>query len=72
MPHLAAPLPYLEHKVHALTKVAPGRALLAAFGDNGFDLPLLTAARVAVAVRPKPALQVALSELPRALCLKDD
>jgi phosphatidylglycerophosphatase C len=69
LPHLAAPLPYLEHKVHALSRVAPGCHLLAAFGDNSFDVPLLRAARLAVAVRPKPALQAVLKELPDALVL---
>lgn len=72
LPYLSAPLPYLEHKVHALSRLVPDCHLLAAFGDNGFDLPLLHAARVAVAVRPKPALRAGLSQLPRALVLHDD
>jgi phosphoserine phosphatase len=72
LPHLATPLPYLDHKVLALQRLAPSRALLAAFGDNGFDLPLLQAARLAVAVRPKPALSNALNQLPHALILQND
>jgi phosphoserine phosphatase len=64
---LAAPLPYGEHKLTALARLLPGESLLGAFGDNSFDLPLLRAARVAVAVRPKPALRDLLPSLPRAI-----
>jgi phosphoserine phosphatase len=55
-PRLAEPLPYAEQKVHAATRLSPDLPLLAAFGDNSFDLPMLEAARVGVAVHPKPAL----------------
>lgn len=57
LPHLAHPLPYAEHKVSAAARLAPGVSLLAAFGDNSFDLAMLDAARVRVAVNPKPALR---------------
>lgn len=69
---LQRPVPYGEHKVHALQQVAPGLALVAAFGDNSFDLPLLRAARVGVAVRPKPALVALLAAAPELLILGDE
>lgn len=63
LPRLAAPVPYAEAKLSA------GRALfgtarwLAAFGDNVFDIEMLTAAEVGVAVRPKPKLETELAAL---------
>ncbi len=67
---LESPLPYGEHKVGALRTLAPGHSLLAAFGDNSFDLPMLRAARVGVAVRPKPALRALLSSAPELVVLE--
>ncbi|HEX2730741.1 MAG TPA: haloacid dehalogenase-like hydrolase [Polyangiaceae bacterium] len=69
-PHLAAPLPYLDHKVDAFRRIAPGARLLCAFGDSGFDLPLLQTADLAVAVRPKKGLRDELHRIPRALLLE--
>jgi hypothetical protein len=40
-----------------------GRSWLASFGDSAFDLEMLLAARVAVAVAPKPELRAKLGEL---------
>jgi phosphatidylglycerophosphatase C len=60
---LAAPVPYAEAKVTALEALFPKHVLLASFGDSAFDLELLRAARVGVAVRPKPALAARLEEL---------
>jgi phosphatidylglycerophosphatase C len=60
---LATPVPYAE------TKISAGRALfgsdrwLAAFGDNVFDIDMLTTAEVGVAVRPKPRLELELAAL---------
>jgi HAD superfamily phosphoserine phosphatase-like hydrolase len=51
-----APIPYGEGKVTRLRERLGERPLYAAFGDNVFDIPLLRAARVAVAVRPKVRL----------------
>ncbi|MGC4063489.1 MAG: haloacid dehalogenase-like hydrolase [Polyangiaceae bacterium] len=67
---LAAPIPYREGKPNELAKRARGRDLLAAFGDSPFDLDLLRAARLAVAVEPKAGLVEALRTLahPRKLC----
>jgi phosphatidylglycerophosphatase C len=55
---------------YAATKCSAGRALLgdarwvASFGDNVFDLEMLREAELAVAVRPKPALEARLAEVP--------
>jgi phosphatidylglycerophosphatase C len=63
LPRMAAPVPYAE------AKIAAGRALfgssrwLAAFGDNVFDIDMLTTAEVGVAVRPKPKLETELAAL---------
>jgi phosphoserine phosphatase len=66
---LAAPVPYAECKPSALNAQFPGAALLAAFGDNVFDIELFQSAALAVAVRPKPALKARLSELPMVCIL---
>lgn len=68
-PKLAAPVPYAEDKPKALAALAGDRRLLASFGDNVFDVELLRAARLAVAVRPKPALRVRLGEVPGIVVL---
>lgn len=63
LPQLAAPVPYAE------TKLTAGRGLfgqarwLAAFGDNVFDIDMLTTAEVGIAVRPKPKLKSELAAL---------
>ncbi|HEY8946382.1 MAG TPA: haloacid dehalogenase-like hydrolase [Polyangiaceae bacterium] len=72
LPRLAAPVPYAEAKVSALDALVGAHHLLASFGDNVFDVELLTAARLGVAVRPKPALQSRLSELPGIVVLQSD
>lgn len=70
LPELAHPVPYAETKLTALSRVSAGRSLLGSFGDNVFDLELLRAARLAVAVRPKPALRARLSEVPGIVVLE--
>jgi len=59
-PALAEPLPYGPVKVAAGRALLGGAAWLAAFGDSPFDLDMLRAARVAVAVHPRPGLAAAL------------
>ena len=71
-PRLATPVPYAEAKLSALATLAPGLPLLASFGDNVFDAELLAAARLGVAVRPKPALRARLAELPGVVLLASD
>lgn len=67
---LAAPVPYAEAKPLALRALAPDHELLASFGDNVFDIELLRAARLGVAVRPKPALRMRLPELTGVVVLE--
>lgn len=47
---------YGEGKRTALHAALAGRKLVAAMGDNVFDVPMLQASRVPIAIRPKPAL----------------
>ena len=52
------PIPYAAGKVHNLrAQIGASRTLLAAFGDNAFDVAMLSQASVPVAVRPKPRLR---------------
>ena len=58
------PIPYHAGKVTRLREHLGTRcSLLAAFGDNAFDLEMLASARVGVAVRPKPRLRERANEL---------
>jgi phosphoserine phosphatase len=59
------PIPYGAGKVTRLREhLAPGQLLYAAFGDNAFDVAMLAASRVPVAVRPKPRLRERASAVP--------
>jgi phosphoserine phosphatase len=58
------PIPYGEGKVTRLAERLGARPLYAAFGDNRFDIPLLRAAEIAVAVRPKRRLLERAAEVP--------
>lgn len=58
------PIPYGDGKVTALRKLIGKKAILGAFGDNAFDLAMLSQAMVAVAVRPKERLRKLAGELP--------
>ena len=58
------PLVYGAGKARAIEAAAPGAAVIGAFGDNGFDVEMLRLGRVAVAVRPKPALLEAHARVP--------
>jgi phosphatidylglycerophosphatase C len=68
------PIPYGPGKVTRLRERIGTRPILAAFGDNAFDVALLASARVPVAVRPKPKLRerspdvAGLVELSRDSC----
>ena len=64
MPAALRPIPYGAGKVVALRKHIGARPLLAAFGDNVFDVPMMKEAQLAVAVRPKPRLLAVKSEVP--------
>lgn len=56
------PVTYGAGKTAALSAGVAGKTLLGAFGDSAFDLHLLRAAQLAVAVRPKPALAARAGE----------
>ncbi|MCP3102546.1 haloacid dehalogenase-like hydrolase [Myxococcus sp. K15C18031901] len=60
---VVSPIPYGPGKVTGL-RARTARPLYAAFGDNVFDLELLAASRVPVAVRPKPRLLERAGSLP--------
>lgn len=70
-PRMAAPLPYGPQKCVVGAELLKGYDWVGAFGDNGFDVDMLRAARVAVAVHPKPALLSRLAEVPNVLVLSD-
>jgi phosphoserine phosphatase len=63
VPDVDRPIPYGPGKVRRLRERVGTRPLLAAFGDNAFDVALLTEARVRVAVRPKAALRARAGEV---------
>lgn len=63
--HVVEPIPYREQKVAQLMRRVPGHRLLSAFGDSPFDIDLLRAAELAVAVEPKPGLVQELRYLPK-------
>jgi phosphatidylglycerophosphatase C len=65
-------VPYGDRKVTLARKRYGTAHWLAAFGDNGFDAPMLAAAQLGVAVRPKPALLRRLPELSNAVHLLPD
>jgi phosphatidylglycerophosphatase C len=59
------PIPYGPGKVARLReRIGPRTPLYAAFGDNAFDVALLSSARVGVAVRPKARLRERATEIP--------
>jgi len=67
------PIPYGTGKVTRLReRIGHDRPLLAAFGDNAFDVALLASARVPVAVRPKPRLRERAPEVPGLVELARD
>lgn len=67
---MAAPLPYGHDKRSAGERALAGSSWLASFGDNAFDTEMLRAARVGVAVCPKPALVERLPDLPNTVVLE--
>ncbi|HEX8794406.1 MAG TPA: haloacid dehalogenase-like hydrolase [Polyangiaceae bacterium] len=59
------PIPYGPGKVSRLRElIGAERTVYGAFGDNAFDVALLSIARVGVAVRPKPRLRERAHEVP--------
>jgi phosphoserine phosphatase len=62
-PGMSEAVPYAAHKRTVGLSLLTGHDWLASFGDNSFDVDLLKAARVGVAVCPKPALMARLHEV---------
>jgi phosphoserine phosphatase len=58
------PIPYGPGKVRAIREAIGTTPLWAAFGDNAFDVAMLSEARVAVAVRPKDRLRAREADVP--------
>jgi phosphatidylglycerophosphatase C len=63
LPYLDGVVPYAEAKLSAGRGLFGDARWLAAFGDNVFDIEMLTTAEIGVAVRPKPRLEKQLAEL---------
>lgn len=64
VPEIEGIWPYGDGKREALESLLDGKVLVAAMGDNVFDVPMLRSARVPLAIRPKPALAAVASEVP--------
>jgi phosphoserine phosphatase len=65
LPDVEAPIPYGNGKMLRLReRIGADRPIYASFGDNAFDVALLSGASVAVAVRPKPKLRARAAEVP--------
>ncbi len=65
------PIPYGDGKVTRLrARLGRERVLYAAFGDNAFDVPMLRAARVPVAIRPKARLLDLAGDVPSLAVLE--
>ncbi len=63
-PEVNRPIPYGEGKVaRLLERIGRDREVVAAFGDNAFDVALLSCAYVRVAVRPKARLRARAHEV---------
>jgi phosphoserine phosphatase len=67
LPRILEPITYGAGKTAALRKGVPDASLWGAFGDSVFDLAMLRAARIRVAVRPKPELVRQASTCPGLL-----
>lgn len=68
---VARPIPYGAGKVtHLRERLGDGRVLYAAFGDNAFDVAMLQAARLPVAIRPKARLVERAPEVPELVVLE--
>jgi phosphoserine phosphatase len=67
---MAGPVPYGADKRAAGLALLTGHDWLASFGDNSFDVELLRAARVGVAVCPKPGLRARLNEIDGVLVVE--
>jgi phosphatidylglycerophosphatase C len=71
LPELDGHVPYAKTKCDAARGLFGSSDWLASFGDNVFDIDMLCAARIGVAVHPKPALLARLPELASVVLLRD-
>lgn len=71
-PTLAEPMPYGDGKVSAIERDIGTSRLVAAFGDNVFDLEMLRRADVPVAVRPRARLRGRADDLPELVELQQE
>jgi phosphoserine phosphatase len=69
-PRLSGRVPYGPEKPIAGRELLAGCDWLGSFGDNAFDVEMLRAARIGVAVHPKPALAARLGELSNIVVLE--
>ncbi len=69
-PSVIRPIPYGPGKVLHLRRKIVTRPLVAAFGDNVFDIPMLHDATLGVAIRPKPRLLARANELAEVVVLE--
>jgi phosphatidylglycerophosphatase C len=70
LPRSIEPLPYDQGKADLLRQATSNAPVLAAFGNSGFDAPMLWLAAHPVAVRPSPALLKRLDSTPNAIILE--
>jgi phosphoserine phosphatase len=64
LPDVFRPIPYAAGKVRNLrARIGQTRPIYAAFGDNAFDIAMLSEAFIPVAVRPKPRLRERSAEV---------
>jgi phosphoserine phosphatase len=56
-PRMLGRVPYAEDKCLARERLFQSAEWLASFGDSGFDANMMRAARLGVAVSPKPSLR---------------
>jgi phosphoserine phosphatase len=69
-PRLDGRVPYGPEKCVAGARILGSHDWLGSFGDNAFDVEMLRAARIGVAVHPKPALVARLGELSNTVVLE--
>jgi phosphatidylglycerophosphatase C len=70
LPRLAGRVPYGPEKVVIGKRLLGASTWLGSFGDNAFDVDMLKAAQIGVAVCPKPALAARLGDLSNTVILE--
>jgi phosphoserine phosphatase len=70
LPRLAGRVPYGPEKIVVGKRLLGDSNWLGSFGDNAFDVDMLRAAKIGVAVCPKPALTARLGDLPNTVIIE--